>query len=64
MTDVLDIRQIAEPVNDSVVVPFNGIVAAPNAFVIVGGLATDKLAVAVLPVPPFVEVTLPVVFEY
>jgi hypothetical protein len=29
--------------------------------VIVGGVATDKLAVAVLPVPPLVDVTLPVV---
>src|SRR5579885_3616372 len=46
------------------VVPFSGIAAAPNAFVIEGGEATVKLAVAVLPVPPFVEVTLPVVFVY
>ena len=35
--------------------------AAPNALVIVGGVATVKLAEAVLPVPPFVEVTFPVV---
>ena len=34
---------------------------APKALVIVGGVATVKLAVAVLPVPPFVEVTFPVV---
>jgi hypothetical protein len=43
-------------------VPFSGIVAAPNALVIVGGLATIRFAVAVLPVPPLVDVTLPVVF--
>jgi len=30
--------------------PFNGMLAAPNAFVIVGGVATVRLAVAVLPV--------------
>jgi len=35
--------------------------AAPKAFVIVGGVATVKLAEAVLPVPPLVEVTFPVV---
>lgn len=35
--------------------------AAPNALVIVGGVATVKLAEAVLPVPPLVEVTFPVV---
>ena len=34
---------------------------APKALVIVGGVATVRLAVAVLPVPPLVEVTLPVV---
>jgi hypothetical protein len=44
------------------VVPFSGIVAAPNALVIAGGLATVRFAVAEFPVPPFVEVTLPVVF--
>jgi len=48
-------------VNVSDVVPFSGIVAAPNALVIEGGVATVRLAEAVLPVPPFVEVTLPVV---
>jgi hypothetical protein len=40
---------------------FNATDAAPNDFVIVGGEATVRLALAVLPVPPFVEVTLPVV---
>ena len=39
----------------SVVVPFNGIVAAPNAFALVGGLMTVKLAVEVLPLPASVE---------
>ena len=46
------------------VVPFSGTVAEPNDFTIVGGLATVRLALAVLPVPPFVEVTLPVVLVY
>jgi hypothetical protein len=45
----------------SEVVPLTGIVATPNALVIAGALATVKLAVAVFPVPPFVELTLPVV---
>jgi len=48
-------------VNVSEVVPFSGMVAAPKALVIEGGVATVKLAEAVLPVPPLVEVTLPVV---
>ncbi len=43
------------------VVPFNGIVSAPNTLLILGGEATVRVAVAVLPVPPFVEVTAPVV---
>src|SRR6185437_1020342 len=47
--------------NVSDVVPFSGMLAAPKAFVIDGGEATVKLAVAVLPVPPLVEVTFPVV---
>jgi hypothetical protein len=42
--------------------PFSGRVATPNVLVITGGLATVRFAVAVLPVPPFVEVTAPVVF--
>lgn len=46
------------------VVPFSGIVAAPNALAIEGGVTTVKLAVAVLPVPPLVEVTAPVVLVY
>ena len=46
----------------SEVEPFNGMLAAPKALVIVGGVATVRLADAVLPVPPLVEVTLPVVF--
>src|SRR5580693_8185322 len=45
------------------VVPLSGIVAAPNALVIVGGLITVMVAEAVLPVrpPASVAVTLPVV---
>ena len=45
-------------------VPFNGMLAAPNALAMDGGEATVKLAVAVFPVPPLVEVTLPVVLVY
>ena len=41
--------------------PFSRMLAAPKALVIVGGVATVRLAEAVLPVPPLVEVTLPVV---
>ena len=50
--------------NVSEVVPFNGMLAAPNVLVMDGGEATVKLAVAVLPVPPLVEVTFTVVFVY
>lgn len=46
----------------SEVEPFTGTLAAPKALVITGGLATVRFAVAVLPVPPFVELTEPVVF--
>jgi len=46
------------------VVPFKGIVAAPNDLVIAGGLATVRFAEPVLPVPPLVDVTFPVVFVY
>jgi hypothetical protein len=63
----------ATPVNDwlafgllivklSEVLPPTGMLAAPNDLVMAGGVATLKFAVAVLPVPPFVEVTAPVVF--
>lgn len=48
-------------VKEREVKPFTGIVAAPKVFVIVGGAATERLALAVLPVPPFVEETAPVV---
>ena len=44
--------------------PFRAIEAAPNALVIVGAEATVRLAVAVLPVPPLVELTAPVVLVY
>src|SRR5258708_1414451 len=43
------------------VVPFSGMVAAPNALAIDGGATTMTLAEGVPPVPPSVEVTLPVV---
>src|SRR6185437_2792889 len=45
----------------SEVLAFSRMLAAPKAFVIVGGWPTVRLALAVLPVPPLVEVTLPVV---
>ena len=48
----------------SVVVPFSGMLDAPKDFVILGGLATVRLALAVFPVPPLVEVTLPLMFVY
>src|ERR1035437_3956560 len=48
-------------VNVSEVVPFNETAAAPNALFIVGGATTSILAEAVPPVPPSVDVTLPVV---
>jgi hypothetical protein len=48
----------------SEVVPFTATDAAPNALAIDGGVATDKFAVAVLPVPPLVDVTAPVVLVY
>src|ERR1051326_5495236 len=51
-------------VNVRLVVPFNGMLAAPKALAMDGGEATVKLAVAVLPVPPLVELTAPVVFVY
>jgi hypothetical protein len=37
---------------------------APKVVWTEGGVATVRFAEAVLPVPPFVEVTLPVVFVY
>jgi hypothetical protein len=49
-------------VNVRLAEPLRGMLAAPKAFTIVGGVATVKFAVAVLPVPPFVEETVPVVF--
>jgi hypothetical protein len=48
--------------NVSEVVPPVGTDAAPNALVMDGGVATVRFAVAVLPVPPLVEVIAPVVF--
>ena len=49
-------------VNVSEVVAFSAIVEGLNAFAMDGGATTEMLAVAVPPVPPSVEVTLPVVF--
>lgn len=44
------------------VVLFSGMLVAPNTLVRTGGVVTTvKFADAVLPVPPLVEVTLPVV---
>jgi hypothetical protein len=48
-------------VNVKLVDPPVGMVAAPNAFAIDGGPSTVKVALAVFPVPPFVELTAPVV---
>jgi hypothetical protein len=51
-------------VNVTVVVPFSEMLAAPNAFEIVGGATTFNVAVLlVVPVPPSVELMAPVVFE-
>jgi hypothetical protein len=47
--------------NVSDVTPFNGMLATPKALVMEGPAATVKLALAVLPVPPLVELTVPVV---
>jgi hypothetical protein len=44
-----------------VVVPFRAIVGAPNVLVIAGGAITARLADAVPPVPPSIDVTAPVV---
>jgi hypothetical protein len=45
----------------SEVVPPTGIEAAPKVLVMLGGPTTVVLSLAVSPVPPFVELTLPVV---
>src|SRR5215469_16024789 len=48
----------------SKLVPFSGIFVGANVLVTVGALATINVAVLlVAPVPPFVELTAPVVFE-
>jgi hypothetical protein len=46
----------------SVVEPFSGMLDAPNAFEMVGGATTVIEALAVVPVPPLAELTVPVVF--
>jgi hypothetical protein len=48
-------------VNVNEVAPFSGTLEAPKVLVIVPGIATVRLAVAELPVPPLVEVMLLVV---
>ena len=45
----------------SEVVPLSGILDVPKDLAIVGAVATDTVAVAVLPLPPLIEVTLLVV---
>jgi hypothetical protein len=45
------------------VVPFWGTVSGRKSLLMVGGLATDRVADAKPPVPPLVELTEPVVFE-
>ena len=47
-------------VKESVVVPFNANVPAPNDLDIEGGAITVSVSDAVLPVPPFVDVTVTV----
>jgi len=42
--------------------PFSGMLAAPNALVMVGGPTTLRLAFEVFPVPPFVELTVTLLF--
>lgn len=52
---IVNVREVEPPS------PMEG---APNAFAMLGGVPTERLAVAVFPVPPFVEVTFPVVLVY
>ena len=42
--------------------PFSGIEAAPNDLIMTGGPTTVMLALEVLPVPPFVELTVTLLF--
>jgi hypothetical protein len=49
-------------VNVTVVVPFNGMLAAPKAFAIVGGATTVIEAFDVLPVPAVVSLTVTLLF--
>jgi hypothetical protein len=44
------------------VLPFSGTVGLPNVLLIVGGATTVMLALLVLPIPPFVEVTVTELF--
>jgi hypothetical protein len=47
----------------SVVDPFNGMVTAPNVAAMDGAVAERRVAEALFPVPPLVELTLPVVLR-
>jgi len=51
-------------VKPRVVTPLSGILTAPKDFVIEGALKTVNVSFAALPVPPFVDVTLPVVLFF
>jgi hypothetical protein len=51
-------------VNVRVEVPPSGMLVGLNALLITGGATTVMLAIAVLPVPPFVAVTAPVVLFF
>ena len=63
-TPVRDVEEFELPmVKLSEVLPFRGIDAAPKVLLMLGGNATVRFAEAVLPVPPLVEVTLPVVLR-
>ena len=57
-TPVIEIAELLLViVKVKLVVPFSGIEVAPKAAAKVGGVPTDSVAVAVLPVPPVVDVT-------
>jgi hypothetical protein len=52
---------VFETVKLKLVLPFRGMLAAPKLLVMLGGVPTVRLAVAVLPVPPLFDDTAPVV---
>ena len=61
-TPVRAIALLLVMVKLSEVDPFSGMLAAPNALVMVGGPTTLRLAFEVFPVPPFVELTVTLLF--